>query len=527
MINPKLLDLALLFLIGFHLVISPFTKVEESFNIQACHDMIIYGFEDLSQYDHTQFPGAIQRSFWGAGLLSIAIRPFKGLLSKLFVNWPTRLYYQYLIRGVLGLFNGLGLIRIRRVLSRTISKETAFWYMILQMCQFHIIYYSSRTLPNFIALPLVSNAFALYLSHENVSFAILAFSGVVLRAEIGVFALLLAIVSVLQTRNSDNFFHILKNGVVGTLAGAICSYVFDSYFWGYKVIPEINSFVFNVLKGQSDNWGVEPWYAYLVKYLPNLFNKSPLLILVVPGLFLKNDKLKNSKSLTLSSLLYLAIISLQPHKEWRFIVYVVPPLVITISTVLAQLPKKFTIAKVAAVFMCFGSLLLSLLFLFISSYNYPGGEALQHLNEKLLLLDQNSLPVDIKVHLDVPACMTGVTLFGYLDNSKLTNLGIVYDKTEDESLEMIWDSFSYVISEIDLDSSTAPKWEGDWLKIDVIQGYNGINKQSIKNTIFNYGILKRIITDALKLDFGFIRTVFRSFTKFDDKLFIYERNNQT
>ncbi|KAI0463235.1 hypothetical protein LJB42_003256 [Komagataella kurtzmanii] len=527
MINLKLLDLALLFLIGLHLFISPFTKVEESFNIQACHDMIVYGFDDLSHYDHTQFPGAIQRSFWGAGLLSIAIRPFRGLLSNFFANWPTRLFYQYLVRGLLGLFNGLGLIRIRRVLSRNVSKETAFWYMILQMCQFHIIYYSSRTLPNFIALPLVSNAFALYLTHENVSFAVLAFSGVVLRGEIGVFAVILAFVSVLQTRNFDNFLHIFKNGVVGTLAGAICSYVFDSYFWGYKVIPEINSFVFNVLEGQSSIWGVEPWYAYLMKYLPNLFNKSPLLILVIPGLFLKNDKLKNSKSLTLSSLLYLAIISFQHHKEWRFIVYVVPPLVITISTVLAQLPRKFTIVKVAVFLLSFGSLLISLSFLFISSYNYPGGEALQHLNEKLLLRDQNSLPDDIKVHMDVPACMTGVTLFGYLDNSKLNNLRIVYDKTEDESLDTIWDSFNYVISEIDLDSSTAPKWEGDWLKIDVVQGYNGINKQSIKNTIFNYGILKRMIRDATKLDVGFIRTVFRSFIKFDDKLFIYERSSQT
>jgi alpha-1,6-mannosyltransferase len=69
-------------LILLHICISPWTKVEESFNIQATHDIIKYGvptdnvnFKLKTQYDHMTFAGAVPRTFIGALILAAAAKP--------------------------------------------------------------------------------------------------------------------------------------------------------------------------------------------------------------------------------------------------------------------------------------------------------------------------------------------------------------------------------------------------------------------------------------------------------------------
>jgi len=70
-------------LILLHLYVAPYTKVEESFNIQAVHDILIYGvpskqpYEEFkANYDHFTFPGAVPRTFVGALVVAGIARPF-------------------------------------------------------------------------------------------------------------------------------------------------------------------------------------------------------------------------------------------------------------------------------------------------------------------------------------------------------------------------------------------------------------------------------------------------------------------
>lgn len=77
--------LALLFpaLTILHLFVAPYTKVEESFHVQAVHDILANGlpngFKDLAlnraDYDHFSFPGAVPRSAVGAAALAMLSKP--------------------------------------------------------------------------------------------------------------------------------------------------------------------------------------------------------------------------------------------------------------------------------------------------------------------------------------------------------------------------------------------------------------------------------------------------------------------
>jgi alpha-1,6-mannosyltransferase len=72
-----------------HLWVSPYTKVEESFNIQAVHDITAYGIQFSrnkthiqDHYDHAEFPGAVPRTFVGALLLSLLSSPILPFISS-------------------------------------------------------------------------------------------------------------------------------------------------------------------------------------------------------------------------------------------------------------------------------------------------------------------------------------------------------------------------------------------------------------------------------------------------------------
>lgn len=58
----RAVNVALLAQIYAYAVLCPFTKVEESFNVQAFHDIIKYGIsKHIPHYDHLVFSGVVPR----------------------------------------------------------------------------------------------------------------------------------------------------------------------------------------------------------------------------------------------------------------------------------------------------------------------------------------------------------------------------------------------------------------------------------------------------------------------------------
>jgi alpha-1,6-mannosyltransferase len=149
-------DCLLLGAIMSHLWTFPFTKVEESFNMQAMNDLLSHGLT-LDHFDHLSFPGVVPRTFLGAILVSI----FAYLPSQM---TSTPVLNLYLCRGCLGLLVWFSLVHVRSAISRKYGGRVAFFFCLLLSFQFHIPFYSTRSLPNTFALLIANHSFALWLT---------------------------------------------------------------------------------------------------------------------------------------------------------------------------------------------------------------------------------------------------------------------------------------------------------------------------------------------------------------------------
>lgn len=509
----KILDPLLIAVVGYHLYVSPYTKVEESFNIQAIHDVLNYGIYPKSvveeNYDHIKFPGAVPRTFVGSLVLGLVVQ-FINRVSSMFnmdlFNEPNQLELLKIVRGVLGIINVLMFMKIRNSVNLVSSTKKnmvkgliGFWFLILLLSQFHILYYSTRTLPNFMVLPIVSFSISKLIEGDMSGLTWLAFAGIIFRLEVGLLATIIAFVSALGFRQSDLVVNIFML-VAGGLLGLFVTFSIDSYFWGRLLIPELVAFKFNVLAGQASKWGVLPWNAYFKTYLLHIFRPPGVLALILPG-FLSDPAQERfdrankytadvvthpAKSslaiLMISSIIYIIIMSFQPHKEWRFIIYVIPIFTLQAANGLANVCQKWKtsyIYRILTVLILANiaiATLLSLAMGYISSFNYPGGDALQFVNSKI---ETDYVGKPVFVHMDVATCMTGVNRFGEIHNN-LT----FYDKSETEKeLFDIWDKVDILITEnnYEQESTIEPSLEsslfkkGAWKLIHSVRAYKSVN----------------------------------------------------
>ena len=158
------LDALVLAVAAAHVFLAPYTKVEESFNLQATHDVMVHGW-DLSAYDHHAFPGVVPRTFIGAIVLAALAKPLQFALVFLRVldgddARGTKMGAQIAARLALALANVAALGRMRRVLRSAFGKGVGVAFALVVASQFHLTFYVSRTLPNTFALALTTLAAA-------------------------------------------------------------------------------------------------------------------------------------------------------------------------------------------------------------------------------------------------------------------------------------------------------------------------------------------------------------------------------
>ncbi|TPX08911.1 uncharacterized protein E0L32_009615 [Thyridium curvatum] len=439
----SLLLLAIPALVLLHLAVAPYTKVEESFNIQAAHDLLVYGTPISSNagkrlaasYDHFTFPGAVPRTFVGAVLLAGLGQPIVAIAGFQ--------YAQFIVRAILGLFNAGALVFFALSVKKAFGSSAAAWYVALQASQFHVIFYASRTLPNMFAFGMTTIATALLLptttprsitARHRLAISLLVFAAVIFRSEVAI--LLGSHVLYLLAVPLTSLDKVAYPFALASAVALLITVPVDSYFWQRALWPELWGFYYNAVQGSASAWGVSPWHYYFTSALPRLLLNPLAYLALLPWALRQPATARAACQLVVPNLLFVAIYSLQPHKEARFVFYAVPALTAAaalgaahVSARAAKSPayRLGALLVAASVLACLAA---STGMLLLSSLNYPGGEALAFLREVVESSSSSSsssappsaaaatagnavvLAPVVPVHADVLSCMTGVTLFG-------------------------------------------------------------------------------------------------------------------
>jgi alpha-1,6-mannosyltransferase len=244
-----LLALLLPALICLYLLAAPYTKAEESFNLQATHDIVVHvvhgtplfgaaAYHLRASYDHFTFPGTVPRTFTGAFLLAA--------VSKESFDVSGELDGQRIVRGFLGFANAFALFLYSCALSNAFGFGVGNWYTLLQASQFHVLFYASRTLPNTFAFGLTTLAATALVPvpqtwspdararAQKYAIYFLVTAGVVFRAEIAL--LLGGQVLFLLGMQQASLRNVVVAGATGAAIALAVSVPLDSYFWQRLVL---------------------------------------------------------------------------------------------------------------------------------------------------------------------------------------------------------------------------------------------------------------------------------------------------
>ena len=307
------------------------------------------------------------------------------------------------------------------------GSQVSIWLTLLTLSQFHFMFYSSRPLPNTMALVPVLLSLSFWLNFNPTMFIFTAAPSILIfRGELAMFLGAVLLMELLMGKIT------LLMGVVGIISLIIwipLTVTVDSFFWGRLLWPEAEVMYFNVVQNKSSDWGVQPFLWYFYSVLPRALGASILLLPLSPLLD------RRTILLLFPCITFISLYSILPHKELRFIIYTFPVLNTAAGASAARLwnnRSKSLLSRLISLALL-GHLLLNFLasssLLYVSSLNYPGGQAIRSLHQlEADMIGSNTNHLNI--HLDVLACQTGVSRF----TQEVP--GWLYDKTENLTEEV-------------------------------------------------------------------------------------------
>lgn len=328
----------------------------------------------------------------------------------------------------------------------------------------------------------------------RLSLYLFTIAGIIFRSEI---AILLATTTIYHWAVAGHISlrrEIIPAGVVGLLVGLTITVLIDSFFWQESYLwPELASFKYNILSGHASEWGVQPWHFYFANAVPRLLLNPLTYLICIPLACARSPHSKAIYAQLLPALTYIAIHSLQPHKEWRFIIYAIPSLTSTAalgaSYIWTHRTKSFiyrliSMALILSTLATFA--ISSFILLPISMANYPGAHALNSVHRYA-----HGSKSMVFVHLDNLTCQTGVTHFleiapprslsaitpktpgGQTPGERWSSSRWVYDRTSHDEMKrrlITFERFDYALVE----DADVLGGDGEWENIKDVFGFGGV-----------------------------------------------------
>ncbi|OMO69623.1 hypothetical protein CCACVL1_19368 [Corchorus capsularis] len=426
-------DLLLGSIAAFYVLMVPYTKVEESFNMQAMHD-ILYHRHHLDNYDHLEFPGVVPRTFIGALLVSILASPIVSVMQLLHLP---KIYSLIIVRLALGciILSTLQFLRIQ--VRNKFGHQVEAFFVILTAIQFHLLFYCTRALPNILAMGVVNLAYGYWMKGSfYTALNYLVFATIIFRCDI---VLLLGPIGLeLLLTKAISLWKAFKCCILISFLSIGLTILVDSIMWKRFLWPEFEVFWFNSVLNRSSEWGTHSIHWYFTSALPrSLLAAYPLCLL---GVLLERRLLP----FVLPVVSFVVLYSKLPHKELRFIISSVPIFNLSAAVAASRIynNRKKSFWKLLNLIVL-GLLLFSLgctMITFMASYeNYPSGHALKELHQIGHLGNRTN---ELWVHIDSFSAMNGISLF--CEDEFLWR----YSKEEGITLEEFGQrNFTYLINE--------------------------------------------------------------------------------
>jgi len=204
------------------------------------------------------------------------VRPVKLAMETLLASPPQKLIFQYLSRGVLGLLTCLSLSSLCS--SLPLSPVSKFSFVLICVTQPHLLYYSTRPLPNTFALILSTFAFSNWFRGRYAACIFLLVSAVcTCRCDILVLAAPIGL-SMLAT-GGISFFNGIIVGIAATAVSLAVAVPLDTVMWNNyaeqgqggmrgPLWAEGVVLFYNTVENKSSKWGTSPWWWYFGSALP-------------------------------------------------------------------------------------------------------------------------------------------------------------------------------------------------------------------------------------------------------------------